>query len=178
MQFDVTHEVDGRISFLDLTVIRTERGIETIWYMKEISTVRSINAASQHPNSTLLGSVRADLHRMLDLTSPPHHPEIYEHWRVRCRYNGFDEARIMMIEKEVRSQRISRPEVAGFASRNKKVAGAFVAVPYIRGASEFVGSEIRDASSGAMGAGYKPLNKVSGVLNPLKYSTEPQLRRD
>lgn len=71
LQFTVECEVDGKIPFLDLSLVRNpnDGSITTTCYMKPISSGRILNYYSSHSNNQIMGTAIGLIQRAIRLTS-------------------------------------------------------------------------------------------------------------
>ncbi|CAD6216056.1 GSCOCG00011260001-RA-CDS, partial [Cotesia congregata] len=69
IKFTMEVEIEGRLPFLNLVVIREEERLITDWYVKETSNGRLLNFRSNHPSSQKLGMINELLHRAINLSN-------------------------------------------------------------------------------------------------------------
>lgn len=69
IKFTMEVEVEGRLPFLDLVVIREENRLITDWHMKKTNSGRLLNFKSNHPSCQKLGMIWGLLHRAINLSN-------------------------------------------------------------------------------------------------------------
>ena len=93
IRFTVERERDGVIPFLDMKVIRTTNGaILTDWYRKPTASDRYIHAASSHPFSYKLNTIKGLKSRVLRLSDVSFHEKNLNILKDIFIKNGFDHA--------------------------------------------------------------------------------------
>lgn len=89
VKFTAEVQVDGRINFLDTTLIKEGDTVSSMWYSKSIASNRMLNYYSAHPRHTILNTARAFVRRTLRLTSARYRTEIIGRVRAILEKNNY-----------------------------------------------------------------------------------------
>ncbi|XP_024891393.1 uncharacterized protein LOC112467144 [Temnothorax curvispinosus] len=73
LQFTMEVGVDGRLNFLEITMIRTENRLQFDWFHKSTFSGRYLNFLSQHPHCQKKGTVICLIDRVFKLSHPKFH---------------------------------------------------------------------------------------------------------
>lgn len=76
LQFTYEKEVEGKIPFLDVLIIKNSGALETKWYSKPLASGRLLNYKSNHVNSMKINVAYGFAKRVFDLTSICHRKEM------------------------------------------------------------------------------------------------------
>lgn len=99
-QIKFTKEVereDGSIDFLNVTLKRKKRRIETIWYKKEYASGRLLNYFSSHKRSIILATASQYIRTVLLLSDPSSFNDNKEMIENTLRTNSFPETLIVKL---------------------------------------------------------------------------------
>lgn len=136
LQFTIETESNGKINFLDLTLIRNQsnNNIKTIWYTKPTCSGRYLNYNSNHPtnqkNSVIIGLADRAIH----LTSPNYRPNALNKVRTILKNNNFPEKRINRIIKQ-RTYKFYNKNLKKTKKTNDETK-KHIAMPYTNNLSE------------------------------------------
>lgn len=70
ISFTIETEVNNKLNFLDMTVIKKNNTVITNWYQKPTHSGRTLNYRSNHPKHMKTGIVKNMLNRMIKLSNP------------------------------------------------------------------------------------------------------------
>lgn len=141
IKFTTEKEIDGKINFLDITLIRRENKITTQWYQKNTSSGRYLNHASSAPK-TLKKNVIANLtSRALQFTNPSDRPAVIKNLKNTLHQNGYANQEIdPIIKKETHKLYNTRDQkTEEFFKANETI----ISLPYIQGATEQLQKKLR-----------------------------------
>lgn len=68
IKFTMENETNGKINFLNTTIIRENKEIKTNWYKKPFASDRLVNYYSGHEPHTIIGTAKTFIHTMLQLS--------------------------------------------------------------------------------------------------------------
>ena len=134
IQFTIEKEVDNRLAFLDMLVIRTDVGeLRTKWYQKPTSSGRLLNFKSHHPikqkNSVVLGL----LFRALKLSHAEYHVENLKKVREILNMNNYPRSFVDVCLKRFRGLHMSYSVVD-----TTKIQENRFRFPFIKGLSHLI----------------------------------------
>lgn len=167
LQFTSEAEQNGRINFLDLTLIRNQNNkIDTSWYTKPTWSGRYLNYNSNHaPNqkhSVIIGL--AD--RAIQLTTPKYRPEALNKVRNILKNNNFPQKLTNKIIKQrifkYYNNRTTKPIITNNTSKK------YIAIPYVNSLSEKIKHILNKHNIITCHKGY---NLINQVFTPLKSKT-------
>lgn len=168
IQFTMEMETDGRINFLDITLIRNGSNIMTNWYKKPFASNRLLNYLSSHKRSTIVNVAKAHIVTILKLSDGEFFQENREHIVNRLRLNNFPEIEIMRLMNENYSMMRVAPKRIILNTK-------YGAMTQIDGLTKGIAQDIKllDPELAITG---RP-NRINGNFwSQLKDRTEPELR--
>lgn len=95
IKFTMEEETNGKINFLNTTIIRNDKQIKTNWYKKPFASDRLVNYYSGHEQHTITGTAKTFIHTMLELSDESFFHENKEIAINVLRKNNFPEGDII-----------------------------------------------------------------------------------
>lgn len=133
IQFTFEKEKDGKISFLDVLVIKSENGeIETNWYHKPTFSERYINFCSLHPLKDKINIINNLKYRAINLSSSIYHKLNLEYIEKMLIDNNYP---ISLIKKILYKQK-NRNNIQQTSNSENGLEKIFYKLPYITGLTE------------------------------------------
>lgn len=97
IKFTIEEEVEGRLNYLDVTIMRCDLVLQTKWYSKPMSSKRLINFYSNHSDSIIINTAINYVTKMLRFTEPHFRAEILQEARNILQINSFPLEVIQLI---------------------------------------------------------------------------------
>lgn len=164
LQFTMETEMDKKIPFLDLWLMRDEDGnISTKWYHKPVASTRILNYQSNHHWALKTNTAYGLIHRVLTLSDKEYRVECIKTIFDVLMLNGYPKSCISkLIDKFDKNSNEVDAGVAAVA-RSKVVPDFYRSIVYIKGLTERISGIIRKEIDN-MGIGYKSLNTLDNVV--------------
>jgi len=138
LKFTFEKETDGKIAFLDTTVIRNNDGsLSTDWYIKPSSSGRVLNFLSAHSTTHKIGTVKNIAYRAFMLSSPEFHKKNEDRVKSILIKNNYPKSFLNRILNEFKCKMFS-PELT--KSTNQTVT--YHKFPFIKGLSNQIQKNI------------------------------------
>ncbi|XP_044744802.1 uncharacterized protein LOC123306745 isoform X2 [Coccinella septempunctata] len=97
LQFTHEMEIDGKIPFLDLLLIRDSGGIKTDLYSKPMASHRTLHFNSLHSTSQKIAVVRGIKQKILSLSDTSFHPKNFKQQATILCQNGYPKTLVNKI---------------------------------------------------------------------------------
>ncbi len=163
LQFTIEVEKEGRLNFLDMTVVRLEDGsLSTIWYQKEISSGRYLNYMGRNPIGHKRNAAIALIDRAVAFTNPNDRPERLRKVRELMKDNGYPND---FVEGLI-TTRVHRFYNSVTMKTQKPENQRYVSAPYVPGLSERIKKSLKKYD---ILLSTKTINKVNNVFTRTKY---------
>jgi hypothetical protein len=165
IQFTIEREVEQKIPFLDLLLIRKENGkIQTEFYVKPLASGRILNYNSNHPMHMKLNVAENLVRRMFELTSSEIKP--ISKARDMLSKNGYP---MTIINKIIHRKKLSRRRDEG------EQESKFKSMLYVEGLSEKIKKLVKQDAKHITLA-FKARNPVKTFFTNMKDPIEPAQR--
>lgn len=102
LKFTMEREVDNKLPFLDIMVIREGTTVHTNWYRKPIASGRLLNYLSSHPQDVKKGIAKAFAKRVIRLSHQKYHSQNYTIIAETLEKNNYPKNMINKIIKDIR----------------------------------------------------------------------------
>lgn len=175
LKFTMEEEIDNRIPYLDVLVIRGDDGIiETDWYKKNIASDRILNYYSNHPEAQKLNTARNFISRVLTLSSQKFHGKNKISITDMLTRNNYPPPVIRKLITRCMHTRNTHTEHTENTNTNTKPT-IYRRVTYVRGVSEKIEKVVKAFTTGTKLAysSYKCLRNVHSKLK----DPVPKLKR-
>lgn len=168
MQFTIELEEDGKINFLDVTLIRRSNDIMTNWYKKPFASDRLLNYLSEHKRSTIMNVAIAHIRTVLGLSDGDFFMVNKQHVIDRLRVNNFPEVDIMRLVNE--HYTMMKPPVIS----EKKIV-RYGAIPQVNGLTGRINHGIQMLTPDVLITG-RPIRKKGNCWSRIKDATAVGLK--
>ncbi|KFD67427.1 hypothetical protein M514_11958 [Trichuris suis] len=125
--FTIEKELDGKLPFLDILIIRSEEGIKTTVYRKPTHSDKYIEFTSHHPRHVMIGILHGMVNRALPICDQEYLEEKLEHIRRTFKHNGYP---VRLINSVIRRT------LEGRTRETRPTAGPRLILPYYAGSGE------------------------------------------
>lgn len=133
IQFTIEKENHNTIAFLDVLLIRNEKGIETDWYHKPSFSERFLNYTSEHPLQQKINIINNLKTRALSLSSERFHKKNLKYIEELLLKNNYPLSLIKKVLNRANAQRIMK----------QNDTTIFCKIPYIEKLSEQIKSTFK-----------------------------------
>lgn len=177
LQFTMETEIDNKIPFLDLWLMRDEDGnISSKWYHKPVASTRMLNYKSNHHFALKTNTAYGLIHRVLTLSDKEYRVECIKTIFDVLLLNGYPRSCIKKLIAKFDKNSNDVDESAG--ANNKVVPTFYRSIVYIKGLTERISGIIRKEIDN-MGIGYKSLNTLDNfVFTKTKDKLSDSLKRN
>ncbi|XP_044755871.1 uncharacterized protein LOC123314576 [Coccinella septempunctata] len=174
LKFTMELEVDQKINFLDLTVMRNSNGsICTNWYTKPTASGRILNYFSEHSTVQKVGIIKNLMFRAYSLSDVDFHRINEVVIKKLLRDNNYPINWVNRIMNNYRHRLNNRTPTISRGEQTAK--SSHIALPYVRGLSENICRILRDKIPEVSCAFY-PVRKVGEIFSKIKDSTPNMYR--
>jgi hypothetical protein len=162
IQFTIEREVNGRIPFLDMLLVRKEDGkVETEFYVKPLASGRILNFNSCHPMHLKMNVAENMVRRMFDLTSSDTKP--IQRAREFLKKNGFP---LLIINRLINEYHKKKSPNAIDQQE------CFKSMRYVEGLSEKIKKIVKNENQ-KINIAFKARNKIQSFFTNTKDAIEP-----
>lgn len=168
IQFTMELENDGKINFLDVTLIRKSNCIITNWYKKPFASDRLLNYFSEHKRSTIMNVATAHIKTVLQLSDGEFFATNKQHIVERLRLNNFPEVDIMRMMNECYS--LMKPPAVAI-----KKSVHYGAIPQINGLTNRINQSIQMIAPDLLITG-RPVRRYGNFWSIVKDITDRTLK--
>lgn len=158
LQFTVKCEVEGRIPFLDMELVRSGDTVRTKWYSKPMSSGRLLNYNSDHMHAQKINTAYELIRRALLLSSPDFKQESLEKAKKMLLQNGYEHRIIRGLVARNSSVRSTTE-----ADSTKVAVTKYRSLAYWNCCSEQIAKTIKMYHP-SMGLGFKSYNTLYSMF--------------
>lgn len=160
VKFTLEMEVNGRLPFLDILLLRRGSSLVCDWYSKPMASGRFLSHASAHPPAMLYNIARGFAERVLQLSDTQFHPANCVKIRQTLQRNNYPQAVIRKIMNRALHPPTRTP-------RNAEEQPTYVALPYIPILGEQIQKQLKKANNG-VNVAFKPIETIKTRFTKLK----------
>lgn len=162
INFTIEIENEGKINFLDMTLMRRGEKIATNWFKKPYASDRLLNYLSTHKHSTIINVAKAHIRTVLQLSDADFFNENRNHIMDRLRANNFPEMEIIRIMQEYTLMKAPTKSITRHTT--------YASMPFIRGLTHKIGAAINTLEPNITIAA-KPIRKKGRIWSNVKNQT-------
>lgn len=171
IKFTYEEEIEGKISFLDVLVIRNSQNkLEFDVYRKETNTMRFITSDSHHSEDHKMAAFNSMIHRLMTLPlSPERYKKEEDYIYEVARVNGYERQTISKLIRK-KSQRTQRRQLTTLSEQREKLT-KFVTIPFHPRTNNRIKNACRSN-------GFNLVNKSARKLGDILGNPKDKLRKE
>lgn len=175
IQFTMEAESNKEISFLDVLVRRSDKGLSTSVFRKKTHTDRYLNYSSHHHPRVLAGVVKCLRLRAANICDPEYEGAEIAHLRDVFQANGYPDSCIEPILNRKENKQTRLP--AEQASQEERGKECTLCLPYVRGVSERIDRLCKSITSVKVRVVFKPIKTLRHMLLNVKNKVPDQKKK-